>query len=583
MLPVLPRFTEIWAADFEFVARAGEVVKPVCLVARELRSGRLHRLWADELAALSSAPFDIGPDSLFVAFYASAELSCFLELGWPVPTNTLDLFVEHKNSLNGLPTTGDLGFGLLGALAYYQLPGIDDVEKKEMRDLVMTGGPWCDDQRTAILDYCQTDVDALARLLPLMSPKIDIDRALIRGSCMGAVAVMERRGVPLDTGTLNLLVTHHAGLKLKIIEKLDHHRIFDGSTFKHDRFARFLAEKRIPWPMLGTGKLALDEDTFDRMSKTNALIAPIHELRNYLSQLRLADLAVGHDGRNRTMLSAFRAKTARNQPSTSKFIFGPSKWIRSLIKPGPGRALAYVDWSQQEYGIGAALSQDPAMMHDYESGDPYLAFGVQAGLIPHDGTKATHKTERELCKACILSIQYGQGDEGLAARIGKSVAHARELLRLHREAYPVFWAWSDVAIDHAMLRGFLYTRFGWRIHVGADANPRSLRNFPCQANGSEMMRIAAVLAVRRRIDICAPVHDAFLIESARGSIDEAVEAMKQTMSDASAIVLDGFRLRTDAAVISYPDRFCDERGREMWEAATEALCELGVQNVRTSV
>jgi hypothetical protein len=58
---------------------------------------------------------------------------------------------------------------------------------------------------------------------------------------------------------------------------------------------------------------------------------------------------------NRTLLSAFRARSGRNAPSNSKFIFGPSVWLRGLIKPAPGYALAYVDWQQQEFGIAAAF------------------------------------------------------------------------------------------------------------------------------------------------------------------------------------------------------------------------------------
>ena len=70
------------------------------------------------------------------------------------------------------------------------------------------------------------------------------------------------------------------------------------------------------------------------------------------------------------MLSPFRAKTGRNQPSNSQFIFGPSTWLRGLIKPEPGRAVAYVDWSQQEFGIAASLSGDAAMMDAYRIGRP---------------------------------------------------------------------------------------------------------------------------------------------------------------------------------------------------------------------
>jgi hypothetical protein len=54
------------------------------------------------------------------------------------------------------------------------------------------------------------------------------------------------------------------------------------------------------------------------------------------------------DGRNRVLIPAFRARTGRNQPSNSKFIFGPSVWLRGLIQPQPGYGLAYIDCSQQE-------------------------------------------------------------------------------------------------------------------------------------------------------------------------------------------------------------------------------------------
>jgi hypothetical protein len=91
-------------------------------------------------------------------------------------------------------------------------------------------------------------------------------------------------------------------------------------------------------------------------------IAPLRELRVSLSQLRLNDLTIGSDGRNRCLLSAFKARTGRNQPSNSQFIFGPAVWLRGLIKPEPKFALAYVDFSQQEFGIAAALSGDAAML-----------------------------------------------------------------------------------------------------------------------------------------------------------------------------------------------------------------------------
>jgi hypothetical protein len=90
--------------------------------------------------------------------------------------------------------------------------------------------------------------------------------------------------------------------------------------------------------------------------------------------------------------------------------------------------------------------------------------------------------------------------DALAQRIGQPPLRARELLRLHRETYRVFWAWSDRVVDHAMLTGSLRTAFGWQLQVCHDPNGRSLRNFPMQANGAEMLRLACCLAIEGGIE-----------------------------------------------------------------------------------
>jgi DNA polymerase-1 len=554
-------FKEVWLVDFEFGAPPGDIQEPVCLVAWELKSGRKLRLWRDEFGA--TPPYSTGTDSLFVAYFASAEIGCHLALGWPAPERVLDLFVEFRNETNGLQTIS--GASLLGALAQYGLDGIGAGEKDEMRDLVLRGGPWSDAERLAVLDYCQTDVEALARLLPAMLPRIDLPRALLRGRYMTAVARMEYNGVPIDVPTLNLLRQHWTNIQDALIADIDTaYGVFDGRTFKGDKFAQFLVKQGIPWPRLESGRLDMSDDTFRQMARSNPLVSPIRELRSSLSEMRLADLVVGRDQRNRTLLSPFRARSGRNQPSNSKFIFGPSVWLRGLIKPPPGHGVAYIDWEQQEFGIAAALSGDANMQAAYRSGDPYLAFAKQADAAPLDATKATHKAVREQFKQCVLAVQFGMGEESLAHRIGQPTIQARHLLRLHRETYRTYWNWSDAACDFAMTRGYLSTVFGWYIHVGTDSNPRMLRNFPMQANGAEMLRLACCLGTERGIEICAPVHDAVLICAPLDRLEADIASMREAMSEASRIVLDGFELGTDADVIKYPNRFSDERGAVMW-------------------
>jgi hypothetical protein len=235
--------------------------------------------------------------------------------------------------------------------------------------------------------------------------------------------------------------------------------------------------------------------------------------------------------------------------------------------------VAYIDWSNQEFGIAATLSRDERMIAAYQSGDPYLTFGKQAGKVPQDATKSSHADVRQLLKQCVLGIQYGMEAKSLAFRIGQPEIVARDLLRAHRETYRTFWKWSDAAVDYAMLRSSLYTVFGWHVHVGEKSNPRSLRNFPMQANGAEMLRLACCLATERGIEVCAPVHDAILICAPLDRIEADVAEMRTAMNEASRAVLGGFEIRTDVQVVCYPDRYMDPRGRVMWDRITQLLVQ----------
>jgi hypothetical protein len=565
-------YRAVIVADFEFefgghsskeeAGRSGERPRPICMVAHDLVSGQRWRLWRDEFG--SAPPFPTGPDSLFVAYYASAELGCFRALGWPRPANILDLYSEFRDRTNGIKL--EAGSGLIGALVYFGLDSIGATEKEDMVLLALRGGPWSASERSALLAYCESDVLSLARLLPAMLPRIDLPRALLRGRYMAAAAAMEFNGIPIDVLTLELLRKHWTDVQDDLIAAIDvDYGVYEGRTFKRDRWAHWLAGKGIPWERLESGQLDLSDDVFREMAKAYPAVSPIRELRHALSDMRLADLAVGSDGRNRTILSAFRSRTGRNQPSNTKYIFGTSVWLRGLIKPPPGYGIAQIDWSQQEFGIAAALSSDAAMLAAYESGDPYLAFGKQAGVIPIDGTKKTHGPQRQLFKACVLGLQYGMGPETLAFRIGQPTIVARDLIRLHRETYSTFWRWSDAAVDTAMLTGSLHTAFGWHIHVDANTKPRMLANYPMQGNGSDMMRIACILAIESGVEVCGPIHDAVLICAPLDRLEDDIVKMRAAMAEASRLVLNGFELETDVTVVQYPDRYMDkDRGAVMW-------------------
>lgn len=301
---------------------------------------------------------------------------------------------------------------------------------------------------------------------------------------------------------------------------------------------------------------------------------PLRQLRNTLGEMRLADLAVGPDGRNRCLLSPFSTRTGRNAPSSSKFIFGPSTWLRFLIRPQPGRALAYVDYRCQEIAIAAAMSGDERLMEAVRSGDPYLAFAKSASLVPAGATKATHGPVRDAVKALVLAIGYGMSAPTLATRLKRSVSEAEHLMRLYDEAYPRFARWREEQLDRALLGLTPSTVFGWTLEPNADTKPTTLKNFPVQSCGAELLRLSCCLATERGLGISAPVHDAVLLEADAGEIDSAVRELQTSMGEASKVVLDGFEVDTDVKLVRYPDRFTDPRGEDMFNRICRLLVEV---------
>ena len=73
--------------------------------------------------------------------------------------------------------------------------------------------------------------------------------------------------------------------------------------------------------------------------------------------------------------------------------------------------------------------------------------------------------------------------------------------------------------------------------------------------------------LERGVTVCAPVHDAVLIEAPLTDINKAVAVARAAMTEAGLVVLSGkLELRTDCKI--FTDRYVDERGAEMWNTVT---------------
>ena len=569
-----------WVADFEFSANPGHRPSPWCGVFFCVETGETRRLTFDK----PGIPCPLGPDDTLVAFYASAELTCFLVLGWDLPAKVIDLYPEVKVLCGAEQSPGLQGWGLLDVCRYFGVQVMEAEEKQFFREVAIRG-PKDAEEMAGLVRYCEADVTATASLFRILSPNIHLGQALLRGAFVAAIASMEHNGVPIDRAIWARLHRHWEKLLDRQTERVNR----EWPVYRQDkkgRWSRSLAQlvevmtsRGIPWPTTVCGRPSTSEDTFKEMANRFPELRPLRELESSRSQFRLGlELAVGPDGRNRCLLSPFRAVSGRGQPSNARFVFGPSTWLRSLIVAPRGRCLIYSDLSSAEIGIAGALSGDGTMCADY-SGDPYLAFARAAGLLPTWATKQTHGPERDLAKRLLLGVNYGMGLRGLSRALGIDETKAGHLLTIHKTRYHEYWAWvADVQV--AVSAGQeLVTRFGWKWRPPRDGNgrlefnPRRAQNWFPQSTCGEILRLASIRLHLDGVALCCPVHDALLVEGPAEESQDLAERVKSAWVEAAVDVI-GMPLKSDATVLMPGDRYTDPRGADTWASVMELLDQL---------
>lgn len=560
--------------DFEYRGGETDRPEPVCLVAMELGSGREYRVWL-EGEEPSGPPFPLREDTVLVAHAISpAECRCWRARGWPEPAGWLDTRTECLVLARGAEKPPD-GYSLLGCCRRLGIPAMSEDEKKVNRDLVQRGN-YSDGERDAILEYCAADVRETTELFRRILPALNLPQALWRGRYLAEASRIGDRGLPVDVARLERLRgLGNTGLRRLAIEHLDPHGLHEGTVFKMAKFSALVRQSGIPWPTTPGGQYRTDKDTLGDMSRLYG--EPwdgVHELLKTTRQSSVDGLVLRADGRLHADPWPLDTITGRCAPSTTEFLWGGPKWRRSLLRAPPGRSILYVDWSNQEYAIAAALSQEPAMVRAYKSGDPYIELGKLAGRLPSNATKQSHPKERAAFKVVSLGVLMGMGARTVGRQTGVGFHGGRELLDLHRRTFQKFWRWSDGVADTGAAAQDIETAFGLIYNPASskDFKPLTARNFPLQATGSDMLRNAVLLLAEAGVEVIATVHDAVLVECDTATADQIARTVERLMEEASRLTLwDRLTVRAEAARFDHPLHYQDEKGVVFWRRLATLL------------
>lgn len=574
-------FKEIWVCDFEYRSRTGSPVEPHTAVFIEARSDRRIQLHGHHLTSNRRSPIRSDDSVLLVCFSALAEMGCYAALGWKPPERILDLYAEACVELNTIHRHPSLEF----VCEIYGADSLPMPEKRDMRELAMRGGPYTDSEVNSLIDYCARDVQATVSVFKKMftailekasDPSRRMNQGLLRGTYGQALAFCEHRGVPVDTRRVESFRKHWPAIVAGLRDRSQKR----WGLFRHagaidlGRYVEILERNGVPLPATPGGNLSTNYKELRPFTRTSTEIADLYESLAVLSSTKQGPaFEIGDDERTRAWLDPFATKTGRNAPK-NHFIFAESRYQRGFIKPPRGRFIDYCDYSSQEFVIGACLSGDKEMQAIATSGhDIYIKMAERLRLIPTAATdgmaansaKVRFRRERNLAKVLTLGVGYGMSVVGLARRLDISIAQAREMYDMHRKVFRTFWDWSNGVVNAGLCGLTLETALGWRLpnHIGT--SERTLRNWPAQATGAEILRLAMARAHRAGLELVAPVHDAVLAEGPELEMGRRCVELREIMATAMSDLLDGFPIEIEpAGPVVWPNRYMDPDGRHMW-------------------
>lgn len=484
---------------------------------------------------------------------------------------------ESQNSFSATHSLAEASYKLIGVIR-------DTEHKTKMRDLIISDPDFFTlSEMDSIISYGEEDVKDLPlmyskmkelyfKLDPSLEPVQLFKEMKLRGKYSALTSIMESRGYPIDIEktlnfsrhTLHILFECQREInelfpeiKPFIWDRL-HNRYKWNQKATREWVIKYHSDKT--WMETDTGNISLALEAFEKYfpfkhdyPKDNfgAQIVRYLKLKQNLygfvptinSTKKTFWDYVGKDKRVRPYMNIFKAQSSRSQPAATGFMFLKPAWMRALVIPEKGKAMAGVDFGSQEFFIAALESNDQNMIESYLSGDVYLSFAKLSEMVPKDGIRKDYEPERDLCKSTVLGISYLMTKYGLAIKLTNdsgrpwSEFEAQEMIDKFYEAYPDLAEYQANLISDYKYNGHIKLPCGWYL-FGDNENFRSVSNVPIQGKASSIMRKAVEMAFSKGLYVCFTLHDALYIEYNVGE-EHKILTLMDCMREATAFYYKG--------------------------------------------
>ena len=305
-----------------------------------------------------------------------------------------------------------------------------------------------------------------------------------------------------------------------------------------------------------TGQYATGEEVLQKLAGKHPIINAILEYRSY-TKLKstyldaLPALINPKDGLIHTSYNQAVTATGRlssNNPNLQNIPVRTANGReirRAFVPRSPEYTLLAADYSQIELRIIAHLSQDPAMIADFNLGhDIHAATAAKVFHVPIDQVT---KEQRSHAKAVNFGIIYGMSAFGLAERMEISRSEAADIIKKYFEEYAGIKEYMNRSIALAKERGYAETILGRRRYLrDINAANGTVRNFaernainaPIQGSSADMIKIAMIgihqelQKLKMQSKMILQVHDELVFDAHLDELSELKALVSEKMVNA---------------------------------------------------
>jgi hypothetical protein len=293
------------------------------------------------------------------------------------------------------------------------------------------------------------------------------------------------------------------------------------------------------WPKRFNKDLCLKESTLLKLD--NDYSKHLLIVKELIASRMLSLMVVDIDGRHRFYPNPFGTATGRERPYGASLMYLPKRYF-PIIKPTAGMVVVSFDYQQQEPAILASLAKDSKLMEAYQAGDIYQ-------YIAKKGPWSS--LERTDIKRMTIAFLYGADAFTLSNLLDVPMCMAKQWLVELRAIFKVQLQWLELYAHNAYQTGQV-SCLDWSMKVGLHTKPKSIKNWPVQAAGADILRRTCLALGEADINVIFCQHDSIMVELKAENYKDSCELVQRIMMDSSKAVLDGFQLKTKVEYEAFP-------------------------------